>query len=130
MNDKTIVAKTFVINSNGLILTLRRSKTDIHRPLTWDLPGGGVEFGEDPVDAVIRETNEEAGIIINNPKIFNVTSKNDNGYVIRLLFYVYTDNENVKLSSEHDQFKWVTIDEYINLALPDYHKDAAKQLPI
>jgi 8-oxo-dGTP diphosphatase len=105
MNDKTIVAKTFVINSNGLILTLRRIKTDIHRPLTWDLPGGGVEFGEDPVDAVIRETNEEAGIIINNPKIFNVTSKNDNGYVIRLLFYVYTDNENVKLSSEHDQFK-------------------------
>lgn len=40
----------------------------------YDLPGGGIDLGELPEDAVIRETKEETGIDVANPKL--ITAKN------------------------------------------------------
>ena len=46
-----------VRNEKGEILLIRRSDSG-----TWDLPGGAVEPGETPSEAVVREIREETGL--------------------------------------------------------------------
>jgi len=40
---------------------MRRTETAPSNPLKWDLPGGDVEYGEDPKKAILREIKEETG---------------------------------------------------------------------
>lgn len=126
--EVTIVAKIFILNDDGLILTIRRAAQDTH-PGRWDLPGGGVDFGENPNSAVIREAKEEVGLIIESPIIFFVGSKNEEKYVVELLYYAQYDGSEIKLSEEHDQIAWVTKDEFLELDVPRYFLAGAKQLP-
>jgi 8-oxo-dGTP diphosphatase len=50
-----------IIQREGRILICRR-KPDQPHPLKWEFPGGKVEDGESPADALRRELAEELGI--------------------------------------------------------------------
>jgi putative (di)nucleoside polyphosphate hydrolase len=48
-----------VINENGRVLAFERSEGSN----SWQLPQGGIEAGETPLDAAYRELAEETGIV-------------------------------------------------------------------
>ena len=62
---------SFVRNSARSIIIVNHKLAMIHS-LKYDhykFPGGGIENGEDPITAMIRETREEAGLIVKTDTI-------------------------------------------------------------
>lgn len=112
------VAKSLVINEAGKILLLVRSSTDAHAPERYDFPGGGVEADEDPAAAARRECLEEAGINLENSQlqlIYAGTSSKHDKLVNRLLYLAHVVDTTVTLSVEHSAYKWVSLDDAIQL---------------
>ena len=57
----TIMAGCVIPDQEGRLLVLHR-KIDKNRQHEWELPGGRLEAGEDPVPCLKRELEEELGI--------------------------------------------------------------------
>jgi 8-oxo-dGTP diphosphatase len=59
MTKKRVVAALIV--NDGQILACQRTRHQV-MPLKWEFPGGKIEEGEQPRDALRRELEEELGI--------------------------------------------------------------------
>ncbi len=81
-------AYAIVINDGKILLTKQFGK--------YHLPGGGIELGENPEEAVVREVIEETGYKVSNPRAVDILAtffswkegKQEWHYHSILLFYV------------------------------------------
>ncbi len=64
------VAAIIRVEGDGYLLQLRNSKPEIWYPGRWGLFGGGIELGEDPLDALKRELREELELEIETAEFF------------------------------------------------------------
>ncbi len=104
-------AKAIVLDGDGYILILRRSKTHPHAPLTLDIPGGVVEDGETMAEGLMRELREETAIDVTTARVQLLGSKDasnyyGNDYHIELYEIRIENRPEVKLDYEHDKFEW------------------------
>lgn len=121
MNEVGVSQKAIIFNKEGKFLTIRRTKTAPVRPNTWDLPGGDVDFGEDVTQSIIREIKEETGLEISDLDLFDVEShvNKEGNFWITIGYTAKTISDEVALSFEHDQFKWVTAKEFLEFESAD-----------
>lgn len=112
-----------LIKKQNKYLVLQRSLKDDSNPGKWDFPGGNIGEGEDLNTALAREVFEEAGLtikIIRPLKLKSFVSKKNCIAVVYETEYVSGD---VKISDEHNTFKWVSFEELKATELQDWLKD-------
>jgi 8-oxo-dGTP diphosphatase len=95
-----------VVRNGGKVLVLKDSRSDF-----WDLPGGHVRDGEKLEDALAREVREETGLLIENPTTFKTEVMRLGGEEKPVVFYDVEASGDVKLSREHTDYKWITLNE-------------------
>ncbi|MGB9341610.1 MAG: 8-oxo-dGTP diphosphatase MutT [Polyangiales bacterium] len=80
-----VVAAAVVIRAGRVLLT-RRAEGQ-HLAGMWEFPGGKLEAGESPEEALVRECREECGIEVEVNDILEVTHHRYPKKEVLLLFY-------------------------------------------
>ena len=98
----TVTAAGLVFNDQGEILLLKH----LFRPGSgWGLPGGFIEAGEQPRDALLRELREETGLELEQIEIFE-TRAFRRPMQIEIVFRCYAAGEARPQSMEVDRAVW------------------------
>lgn len=108
MNDvPTIDVVAAVVTDGDEILVCRRA-AHIGQSGRWEFPGGKVEPGEDPIDALVREVQEELGVGIRVTGHLSTDDTHVGDRIIRLACYrAELEGERPTESTDHDELRWV-----------------------
>lgn len=92
----------------------------------WTLPGGGIEFGEAPEAAMIREVEEETGLHVRATSIADVDSLHDDTgpddyHGIRIIYHVEIVGGTLchEAAGSTDRCEWHDLDEPLTIQLGD-----------
>lgn len=68
--DPKVAAVVAITDRDRLLLVRRAASPEIGR---WSMPGGFIDYGEDPREAAIREVKEETGLEVEITHLIDVT---------------------------------------------------------
>ncbi len=100
-----------------LILVSRRL-SGTHLAHWWEFPGGKIELGESPEQALIREVHEELGLTVSVGDIFAVGHHAYPQREVVLLVYDARVVAGEPSCKEVAEFRWVTPEELVAMDLP------------
>jgi 8-oxo-dGTP diphosphatase len=112
------VAGKALIVKEGEILFLQRSLESGFDPGLWELPGGKIAYGEDIIEALLREVQEEVGLKIKVGLPFKTWHFTKEPYwVTGVTFLCEYISGDVLLSEEHAAFTWIKPSQYESFPL-------------
>ncbi len=123
-NSTTRIAAYGLVLKQHRILLCRISARITEHAGLWTLPGGGIDFGEDPEYAMVREVHEETGLIVRSVGVAGVDSLlvpdgNSATHSLRIIYFteVLGGSLTHEVDGSTDLCEW-------------HHVDAARSLPI
>lgn len=87
---------------------------------TWSLPGGRVNNGENPLEALEREINEELGEI--DYEVIKTIDAHSSDDTFRIGYLVFYKDGEITLSDEHEEFSWLTKEEIEKEEEKSFHR--------
>jgi 8-oxo-dGTP diphosphatase len=103
----------FVFRGDRLLALKRSAKSDAAAG-AWDAVSGRLHQGEHPRDAALRETREETGLeaAIDEVPVVSYCAKRGETPMLVVAYRAESAPGEVTISAEHDEFAWMTIDEF------------------
>ena len=112
-----------LLKKENKILILKRHPNSNTNPNRWELAGGKVDPGEDFDKALIREFDEETNLDIKIGDLFGAVQEDfPHKRTVAIVMNVEALSGEVKISDEHVDWKWATIDEIKELNLSGWFK--------
>ena len=103
-----LVVAAALLDSDGRVLIAQRPPGKAMAGL-WEFPGGKIETGETPEDALVRELREELGLAVKPPCLapFTFASHTYEAFHLLMPLYVCRRWEGTPQAREHAALKWI-----------------------
>ncbi|HEY1120898.1 MAG TPA: GNAT family N-acetyltransferase [Haloferula sp.] len=129
------VAAYALIHEDDRILLCRLSNQVPRWEGYWTLPGGGIEFGEEPAVAMVREVEEETGLQVRMTSLAGAdsihrTSEDEDFHGIRIVYHVEVTGGTLTHETEGstDCCEWHTLETARGLQLVDLARTGIEML--
>ncbi len=113
IEDKNLITTCIIFRKMNdqieVLLERRGTKPNKHG---WCIPGGHVEFGENPDDAIIREIAEETNLKLDVSKIkkMNEVAAKSKNYKHNIIYFtIINKDKNVKAGSDAEHLEWFNV---------------------
>lgn len=114
-------------NKQGEIYITQRA-ADAHMAHKWEFPGGKIEAGESPEQAVIRELQEEVGITVTSLQPFDKLEYQFPDRQITLWFWLVDGWEGEPWGKEGQPGRWVVQRELVAEEFPPANAPVVEKL--
>lgn len=112
------------VNGIDKVFLPKRADTKKFLPSVYELPGGHIDYGEDMIDGLKREIDEEfhmeisVGDVID---VFTYTNEVKGSHSIEVVYFATFINSSDTISldpEDHSEYGWFAEDELINATTP------------